>query len=269
LWYVAVSAGSLAILLPLAWGIASSLRPLDEIFKYTMPFSWHALIPERLTVAAYVSIFHKGFGRALMNTLLVCAATILLGLLVNSMAGFVFAKLEFRGKKLLFAIILLTFMVPFEAIAIPLYSVAKEFGLLNSYQGLILPGVAQGLAIFLFKQLFEEIPTELLESGVVDGAGWFRVYYQVFLPLAKPALISAGLILFLFQWNAFIWPLVATTSVSLRQVQVAIAHFQVEFQTFWNELFAGSMLSAFIPAAILIPFQKYYISGIASTGLHG
>ena len=170
LWYAAVLSGLLIVILPFAWAIASSLRPLSVVFRYTTPFSLRALVPIPFTLEAYANIFQKGFGRALLNTVFVCAATILGGLLLNSLAGFVFSKLRFPGKSIVFTIVLVTFMIPFEVIAIPLYMVARNLGILNTYAALILPGIANGLAIFLFKQFFDEIPSDLIDAARVDGA---------------------------------------------------------------------------------------------------
>lgn len=268
-WYLVAIIGLLFIFVPLLWVIASSFRPLPEIFRYVSPFSLRAFFPDAPTLEAYRSIFEKGYGRALFNTLFVSGMTILLGIYLNSMAGFVFAKLEFPFKNVVFVVVLLTSMVPFEAIAVPLYTVAQNLRLLDSYTVLILPGIANGLVVFLFKQFFEEIPRELIDAALVDGASWWRIYLGIFLPLSVPAIISASLILFLFQWNAFLWPLVAAPSQEYRLVQVAIANMQLEYQTLWNEQFAASFIAAVIPVAIILLFQRHYIRGIAGTGLKG
>jgi multiple sugar transport system permease protein len=269
LWYAAVLSGLLIVLLPFAWAIASSLRPLSDVFRYTTPFSLRALVPIPFTLEAYANIFQKGFGRALLNTVFVCAATILGGLLLNSLAGFVFSKLRFPGKSIVFTIVLVTFMIPFEVIAIPLYMVARNLGILNTYAALILPGIANGLAIFLFKQFFDEIPSDLIDAARVDGASLFYVYGRIFVPLSKPAMITAGLILFLFQWNAFLWPLISVSSPAHRLVQVAMAYFHTENQVLWNEQFAATVIVALVPIMIILPLQRYFVQGIAGSGIKG
>ena len=269
MWYVAAAVGLLVIFVPLLWAIASSFRPLQEIFRYVSPFSIWALIPINPTLDAYISIFEKGYGRALFNTIYVSALTILLGIYLNSMAGFVFAKLQFPFKNIVFVIVLLASMIPFEAIAIPLYSLAQNLNLLDSYTILIAPALANGLVIFLFRQFFAEIPSELIDAALVDGASWWRIYATIFMPLSMPAIISASLILFIFQWNSFLWPLVAAPSEKYHLVQVAIANLQLEYQTLWNEQFAASFIAAIIPVAIILGFQRHYIRGIAGTGLKG
>lgn len=269
LWYLAAAAGLLFVFVPVLWAVASSFRPLDDIFRYVSPFSLKAFLPTPASLDAYAAIFEKGFGRALFNSLLVSGLTIVAGIYVNSMAGFVFAKFQFPFKGPIFILVLLASMIPFEAIAIPMYAMAQEFNWLDSYSVLIVPAIANGLVVFLFRQFFAEIPTDLIEAALIDGASWWRIYTRIFLPLSKPAIVSASLILFLFQWNAFLWPLVAAPSKRYHVIQVAIANLQIEYQTLWNETFAASFIAAVIPVAIVLAFQRHYIRGIAGTGLKG
>jgi ABC-type glycerol-3-phosphate transport system permease component len=269
LWYLAAAVGLLFVFVPLLWAIASSFRPLEDIFRHVSPFSLHAFVPEQPTLEAYRTIFAKGFGRALGNSLFVSSLTILLGIYVNSLAGFVFAKFEFPMKRATFLVVLLASMIPFEAIAIPMYAMALDLKWLDTYSVLIVPAIANGLVVFLFRQFFAEIPTDLIEAALIDGASWLRIYHSIFLPLSKPAIVSASLILFLFQWNSFLWPLVATPSKQYHVVQVAIANLQIEFQSLWNEIFAASFIAALIPVVIILSFQRHYIRGIAGTGLKG
>ncbi len=130
-------------------------------------------------------------------------------------AGYTFAALRFPGRNVLFFLIVLTFLVPFEAIAIPLYTVVRSIGWLDTYQGLIGPGVANGMVIFLFRQFFAQIPRELAESARLEGASWLTILFRIYLPLSKPVVISAALLIFLFQWESFLWPLIATRSENL------------------------------------------------------
>ena len=130
--------------------------------------------------------------------------------------------------------------------------------------------VASGLSIFLFRQFFLGLPKDLVEAARIDGAGWFRIYSRLFMPLSKPAVITAGMLLFISQWQAIVWPLLAVQSKRLRLVQVAIAFMsRDEYTVFWNQLSAASVLTALIPLLLMIPFQKYYVRGISSTGLKG
>jgi multiple sugar transport system permease protein len=264
LFYILVSLG---FVLPLIWSLASSLRPLDEIFKYTSPFSLKAFFPDQLDLSAYVAIFwDKGFGIAVFNSVFVATATVLGGLIINGLAGFVFAVFQFPGRQLLFFLTVLSFLVPFEAISIPLYNVIKLLGWIDSYYALIIPGLANGVVIFLFRQFFSQIPRELAEAARMDGAGWLRILWQIYLPLSKPVIISAALLIFLFQWESFLWPLICTRSEHLKVIQVALAGFQERYTTLWNELFAASNVATLIPLFVLLPLQRFYIQGVTAAG---
>jgi multiple sugar transport system permease protein/putative chitobiose transport system permease protein len=260
----------LLFVLPLWWSLTSSLRPLEEIFKYTSPFSLKALFLDHLDFSAYLTIFgEREFGLAVLNSAFVAGMTVLGGLIINGLAGFVFAVFKFPGRQFLFFVIVLSFLVPFEAISIPLYSVIKLFGWIDSYYALIVPGLANGVVIFLFRQFFSQIPPELAEAARMDGAGWLRILWNIYLPLSKPVIISAGLLIFLFQWESFLWPLICTRSEHLKVIQVALAGFQQRYTTQWNELFAASNVATLIPLFILLPLQRFYIQGVTAAGFKG
>ena len=164
----------------------------------------------------------------------------------------------------MFGITVLTFLVPFEAISIPLYTVVRSLGWLDTYLALIVPGVANGIVIFLFRQFFSQVPRELVDAARIDGASWLTILLRIYLPLSKPVIISAALLIFLFQWEAFLWPLIATRSEGLKVIQVALAGFEQRYQTLWNELFAAATLAALIPLLILLPLQRFYVQGYSS-----
>jgi multiple sugar transport system permease protein len=168
------------------------------------------------------------------------------------------------NANILFFFIVLTFLVPFEAIAIPLYTVVRSIGWLDTYQGLIGPGVANGIVIFLFRQFFAQIPRELAESARLEGASWVTILFRIYLPLSKPVVISAALLIFLFQWESFLWPLIATRSENLKVIQVALAGFEEWYVTLWNELFAAAIVAALIPLIILLPLQRFYVQGVTA-----
>jgi len=265
--YVALIILSVGTLLPLIWAIASSFTPLADIMKYAAPFSWHAFVPTDFTLQAYQDLVAGSFGRALLNTILVCAVTIVAGVAVNSLAGFAFAVFDFPGKRLLFILVLVTFLVPFEVLAIPLYVIVNTLHLDNSYQALILPVLANGIVVFLFRQFFVSTPRELLEAARVDGLSWFGVYGRIVVPLSMPVMVSAGLVLFLSQWQSFFWPLLVTNSPQYQMVQVALSTFQGEYVTRWNDIFAGTVVATIVPMVLLLFLQPYYVRTIARTGL--
>ena len=258
---------ALIVLLPIAFALVSSFRPLDDIFKYLSPVTWKTFWPGNVTFEAYENLFAlRGFGRTFFNTFFVSAVCVIFGLLVGSMAAFAFSTFEFAGKKTAFAIVILTFMLPFEIIAIPLYSFVNRLGWIDSYSGLIIPNIANGLVIFLFYQFFQDMPKALFESARIDGASWFRVYSQITMPLSKPVTVSAALLIFIQQWESFLWPLIAVRSKAYKLIQVALSDFVTDIMTYWNEMFAAVVLSIVVPVILLLPLQRYYVEGIANTG---
>lgn len=257
----------LIFLLPLYWAFVSSLKQTTDIFRDTMPISLKAFYPSQPTLDAYREIFSKGYGTSVLSTFIVAISTVVGGLLIAITAGFAFARFTFPGRRFLFVLMILTFMVPFEAIAIPLYDLIQRFGWIDSYQALIVPGIANGIAVFLFRQFFADIPSELVEAARLDGASWFRVLWEIFIPLSKPVIIGASLLLFLFQWQSFLWPLIAVRSDRYKVIQVALSDFQQEYFTLWNELFAAAMVAAIIPLFFLLPLQRYYVQSVAGAGI--
>jgi multiple sugar transport system permease protein len=265
--YLGVLLISAVAVFPLLWSLAASLSPNEQVFANTFPFSWQALVPVDLTLEAYDALFsERGFLRPIINTTVLGIITVFVGGLIAAMAGFAFATFDFRFKNALFVIVLLTFMVPPEVTIIPLYSMVDSVGWVNSWQALLLPGLANALIVFLFRQFFADIASDLYDAGRVDGAGWFRIFFSIVLPISKPILIAASLVLFLSVWEQFLWPLVVAPRPEFRMIQVAISLSIGQYQVFWNQLMAGSMIAALIPILLILPFQKYYISGLAGTG---
>jgi multiple sugar transport system permease protein len=259
---------ALIVVFPLFFALTSSLRPLADVFRYVSPVTWKTFIPTSITWEAYYNLFaERGFTRIFINTLFVAIVNVMIGVILNSMAAFAFAKFQFWGRNLLFILVLITFMIPFEVIAIPLYSLVDYLGWLDSYYGLIVPGLANGLVIFLYRQFFLDLPTPLLEAARIDGASWWRIYSRVAMPLCKPVTISASLLIFISQWESFMWPLLVSRTKAYMVIQVAMSYFVTEHATFWNEMFAASILAIIIPLCLLLPFQKYFVQGVTNTGV--
>ncbi|MEJ2288968.1 MAG: carbohydrate ABC transporter permease [Deinococcales bacterium] len=265
--YAAVAA---FFVLPLWWAVVGSLTPLKDVFRHLAPFDVRALWPSHVTFSAYAALFRDhAFGRVLFNTAFVALATVAAGLVVNGLAGFAFAVMEFRGKRLLFAATLISSMVPAEALAIPLYRVVGGLGLLDSYGALIAPAISNGIAIFLFRQFFAEVPIEITEAARIDGAGWLTILVRLYVPLSLPVTIAAALLLFVFQWESFLWPLIAVHSPDFTVIQIALANLQQQHSTQWTQIFAASSLAALVPLLLLLPLQRYYVQGIVNSGVKG
>ena len=257
LLYAGLGLIALLTVLPFLWTVGASFRENAEIFRYTRPLSIWTFVPRKPTLEGFAYIFGQDrFGRFMANSLF-----------VNSLAGFGFARFRFPGRDPLFAAVLVTFMVPLEIIVIPLYIVVRGFGWIDSYWALVVPAIADAFSIFLLRQFFQELPQELIDAARIDGCGWFGVYWRIALPLVKPALVTAGLLTFLRQWDSFFWPLVATSSPEYTVVQVGLAKYITEFVTFWDRLLAGAVVASVPVLVLYFVLQRYYVQGISTTGL--
>jgi ABC-type glycerol-3-phosphate transport system permease component len=263
--YTALVLIATLLLLPIYWLIMSSLRPSEDIFRYSAEIGWRTLFPHRFSLEHYRTMSAGGMPRAVFNSLFVAIATVAFGTMVNALAGFAFAVFEFPFKRAIFAFVLLTFMMPFEAIVIPLYVLVRALDWTNTYLALILPELASGLVIFLFRQFFLAIPREIYEAARVDGASWFTIWLRLTMPLSGPTIATASLMQFIHQWDAFFWPLVAASTPERMVVQVAIARNITLEQANWGALFASAstaILLALIPFLLL---QRFYIRTVTAS----
>jgi putative chitobiose transport system permease protein len=263
-----VAAVLLAVLwlLPLWWAAVSALRRSDTIFKYLSPLSLWTLWPRDFTLDNVTALLSGPFLRAIMNSVFVTSVTIGVGLVLCSSAAFALAAFRFRGQSVVFAGLVVSFLIPFDSIAVPLSSVLRQAGLQNTYLGLILPGLGNGLAVFMLRQFFMGIPRELAEAALVDGLGWWGIFRKIYLPLSRPAMIGAGLILFVFQWQAYLWPLLIAPNPQYRVASVAVADFAGQYDVDFGQMFAGAVLGALIPMLVLLVFQRSFSSSVASSG---
>ncbi len=257
---------TLLFLAPVAWLLASSFRTAAETAASSATLSWDTLVPRGLTLANFESAFSHGFGLSLFNSVLVSAVTLALGLFLAAAAAFALAAIPFPGRGLMFSVILLSFLVPFEAVAIPLSRAFASWDLTNTYAGLILPSLGSGLAVFTLRQFFLGIPTSLSEAARIDGAGWWRVFWSVYVPLSRPALIGAGLILFLTTWSAYLWPILIVNKRDLDIAPVAIAKSFGAFGSDPGRVFAETAILAAIPAVILLALQRYFVASASLSG---
>ncbi|GAA1846397.1 carbohydrate ABC transporter permease [Agromyces salentinus] len=255
--------------LPLLWMLAGSFRTGTDIFTNLYPLSWKLFIPTEVTFDNYATLMVGEFGLSVANSIFVTAVTVIVGLLICAMAAFALSILRFRGAAFVFALVVLSFLVPFDAIAVPLANLFRTWNLDNSYLGLILPGLANGFAIFVLRQFFMNIPLELAEAARVDGLGWWGIFWRIYLPLSKPALIGAGFTLFLFQWGAYLWPLMIGTEPSKVLGPIALANLAGQFEVDFGAIFAGAFLLTLVPLILLLIFQRQFTESLASTGTKG
>lgn len=253
-------------MLPLWWAAVSALRPGSEIFRYLSPLSLWTLLPRHPTLGNVALLWDGSFARAMLNSGVVVVVTLAAGLLLCALAAFGLSALRFRGQSIVFGAVVVSFLIPFDSIAVPLADLFRRAGLGNSYAGLILPGLGNGLAVFLLRQFFLGVPRELAEAAKIDGLGWFGIFWRIYVPLSRPALIGAGLILFVFQWQAFLWPLLIAPDPDFRVVSVAIADFAGQYNVDYGQMFAGTLFAALLPMIVLLAFQRYFTVSLASSG---
>ena len=261
------AAVTILFMLPMVWLVVSAFRPEADIFRYLSPLSLEAIVPSRVTFDNFSALFETGFGRSLFNSVFVAGAAVLIGLFVNSLAAFALSAIEFPGRRVVFVFVVVSFLVPFESIAIPLSNTVRSIGLDNGYPALIAPGVANGFAIFLLRQFFLEIPKELSEAARLDGASLWQIYRHVYLPLSKAPMVGAGIMIFIFQWQAYLWPLLVTNSPELEVAPVTLAKLIGQFNFDAGQMFAGAVVLALIPALVILPLQRYFTRSVAQTGI--
>ena len=251
---------------PLYWAAVSALRPSADIFRFMAPLNRWTFIPNRLTLGNVFAIWSTPFGLAMLNSVLVTAATVALGLAICAMAAFALARLRLPGGGLIFSVVVVSFLIPFDAISIPLASLFRGLGLQNTYAGLFLPGVGNGFAVFLLRQFFLGIPSELSDAAHIDGLGWFGLFWRIYLPLSRPALIGAGLVLFTFQWQSFLWPLLIAPDPDYKVAAVAIAEYAGQLSTDYGLMFTAAVLISLVPLVVLVAFQRHFTGSVAATG---
>jgi ABC-type glycerol-3-phosphate transport system permease component len=267
--YLAMTAIAFIFLTPFVWMFLTSFKPTVDVFRYTVPLSWMTFIPPAPTLENYVSIFTTwNFHRDLMNTLIAAGGQVIGACVTSTLAAFVFARMRFRGRDVLFAFTMLTAFVPFDVVVVPLYIVMRSLGLVSSYWALFLPFSFSPFGIFLMRQSFLEIPRELDEAATIEGANLFQVFWHIILPNTKAALVTLALIQFMWSWNSYLWPLVIMQDPNKQVVQVTIAKFRTiaNFPLF-GELFAAAS-AATIPLLILFfLLQRYYVRGVLVSGM--
>jgi multiple sugar transport system permease protein len=256
------------MILPFVWMISTSLKPLDEVFVY--PPQW---IPKVLCWQNYIDAWNAApFGRYLLNTVIIATLTTL-GRVINcSFCAYAFARLRFPGRNILFMMVLATMMIPQQVVMIPVFYIMKVLGWINTFQALIVPGLANAWGIFLLRQFFMTIPTELEDAGRIDGCSRTGILLRIFIPLAKPALMTLVLFSVLWTWNSFVWPLILTNSDTVRPIQLGLAMFRGEIgqsAIAWTKLMAASVFATLPIFVVFLLGQRHFVGGIMLSGLKG
>ncbi|WP_404785235.1 carbohydrate ABC transporter permease [Altericista sp. CCNU0014] len=266
--YLLLAVLALLFVAPIAFTIVGSLKPDDLVLLEAGTFK--AFLPDRASFQNYWDVFERvDFARFFFNSLFITGAIVLAGLPVNSLAAYAFARLRWRGRRLLFALVLALMIIPLEAIAVPLFFQVTLFGWRNTYAAQILPFIANAFSIYLFYTFFIGLPKELEEAARVDGAGTIRTFFEIIVPVSLPVFASVTILTFLTQWGSFLWPLMVTIDERVRPLPVAIAAFQTLPPLQWGDIMSfGAMMVAPILIVFLV-FQKWFVEGVASTGTKG
>jgi len=280
--YASMIGLAIFFIFPLVFMVMSSFKNDDNLLNDVG--SARAFLPVgHLSLNNYFGVFQRiPFGLFLFNSLFVSVVTVVLGLVVNSMIAFAIAKMEWRGKKFVFAVILALLILPFEVLAMPLLYLCAKLpwfsftggfhfiqGWFNSYQVQIIPFAASAFSIFLFVQYFKGLPKELDEAALVDGASWFKIYRSIAVPLSGPAFATAAILTFLPMWNAYLWPAITIQDERYRPIMIGLQYFYVNFGTSWGQIMAYLTLLT-VPIVILfLGMQKFFVTSVASSGIKG
>jgi len=246
---------------PLLWMLTISFKAQAEVFQ-------PVLLPKAPSLKNFIYVLTEvPFVRYLFNSFVVSAAVTFVALWFHTMAGYALARLRFPGREAIFLAIFSTFLVSLPVIIVPLFILVRAMGMLDSYAGLIVPAIFNAFGIFLLRQYYLSLPRELEEAAIIDGAGYWRIYWSVILPLSRPIVASLAILFFLANWNSFLWPLTVTNSKDLWVVQVGIASFRSQYASSWQYIMAASTIVAAPMLVIFVIFQKQIMESIKTSGL--
>jgi ABC-type glycerol-3-phosphate transport system permease component len=250
---------ALLAVFPFYWVLVGSFMSPVELFA-TIPRLW----PSELDTSTYQRVFQLvPMGRYFLNSVIVAVTTTLVAVLVCSAAGYCFARLTFFGKGVIFALILGALMVPYQATIVPLFVMFANWNLLNSYPGIILPGVVSAFGVFMMTQFFQTLPPDMREAAIVDGANELRIFLRIYLPLARPALATLGLFIFMESWDSLLWPMIVSPNPDMRTLQVGLAFIRSAAPV-QNQVMAAIVVSVIPVIIVFLLAQRQFIAGIAA-----
>jgi multiple sugar transport system permease protein len=253
----------IVFMLPFVWSISTSLKPMSDLFQVRP-----SLVPSEIKWENYRDVFDNApFLRFYINSIFVTVARTVGQVAIASVAAFAFSQLRFPGRDALFFILLAGLMVPDQVLIVPRFVIMREFGWLDTYQGLIIPLIFSSFGVFMLRQYFLGIPRDFHEAAILEGANPFQVYWHIYLPLARPALAAFGFLALLSSWNEFLWALTVTSSTEMRVLPVGIALFQGQYFTNNAVLLAAANMATFPLLIAFLFFQKQLVQGVALSGL--
>ncbi len=265
LLYALLLLGALLSLAPMLWMVSASLMAAGEASAYPP-----RLVPRAPTLEHYEALFTRlNLGRYLVNSVVVASLVTALSLLVNAMAGYAFAKLRFRGRDRTFRLLTTGLVIPVQVAMLPLFLLLRQMGMINTYWGVIVPGMASIFGIFLVRQYATSIPDDLLQAARIDGAGEFRIYRSIVLPGLAPILVTLAIFTFMGTWNDFMWPLIVLSDDSKYTLPVALANLSGEHVQDTELMMAGSVVTVLPVMLLFVSMQRYYIQGIMAGSVKG
>jgi putative chitobiose transport system permease protein len=266
LTYLLLGAIAIVMLTPLLWLVSTAFKGAGEdLFRFPPQ-----LIPQQPTLANFVNVWQNHpFGRYFVNSILVSGLTVGLNLLFCSLAAYPLARLDFRGRDTIFALVVATILIPFQIVMIPLFILTRNLGLVNTYLGMIFPAIASAFGIFLLRQAFQGVPKELEEAARIDGCSEMGIWWNVMLPSVRPALVTLAIFVFIGAWGDFLWPLIVTNRPEMYTLPLGVSKLTGTSDADWRLIAAGSVLSIGPILAFFILMQKYIVPSEAGSGVKG
>lgn len=266
--YLGLLGLSLLFVAPVIFMLVGSLKPDARVLVEAG--GWSAFWVNSVSLENYSDVFSRvNFGRYMLNSLLIAASVVIAGLVVNSLAGYAFARLRWRGREPLFALVLAIMIIPLEAIAVPLFYQVTLLGWRDTYLVQIVPFIANAFSVYLFYSYFLGLPKDLEEAARMDGAGPLRTYITIIVPNAKPAFASVAILTFLTQWGSFLWPLMVTIGEEVRPLPLAVSTFFTLPPLQWGDIFAFGVMMILPILVVFVIFQPWFVRGVAATGIKG
>lgn len=255
--------GGILMVMPIAYMISTSLKWPHEVYNVN-------LVPEEPTLENYTYVLEDGrFYLWFINSIIIAVVTTASNLLFDSLVGYTLCKFKFPGRQIVFIAILSTLMIPTEMLVIPWYLMSQSFGWLDTYWGIMFPGLMTAFGTFLMKQFFESVPDDFIEAARIDGLNELHIWWTVAMPLVKPALAALAIFVFLGNWTAFLWPLIVTNSVEMYTIPVGLSGFGDEADVAWELIMTGAAISTIPTLVVFLIFQRFIIRGVVMAGLKG
>ncbi len=266
LMYLLLGGIAIAMLLPLLWMVSTAFKaPTEDIFQFPPQF-----IPSSPTFENFQAAWKSApFGRYFLNSLVIAIATVVLNLILCSLAAYPLARLNFKGREIIFSLVVATILIPFQIVMIPLYIFAVRLGLLNTYLGAIFPSIASAFGIFLMRQAFQTVPKELEEAARIDGCNELGIWWHIMIPSVRPALVTLALFVFIGSWGDFLWPLLVLDRPEYYTLPLGVNRLAGSFSFNWRLISAGSVISIVPVILVFIAAQRYIVPSETGSGVKG